>query len=108
MRAPGASAFGVFHSTDLMFRYHFGALSGSAANFATSSRGQRIRIAVETSIVLSGRCGSEDMGAYPDAYPRRPGLMHRGGARHDRARMTDDFAGEPVRRGGGGDRRFAG
>src|SRR5262245_59155438 len=36
-RDPTASGGGVFHSTDLMFTYHLGALSGSRANAATSA-----------------------------------------------------------------------
>jgi hypothetical protein len=53
-RDPRASGGGVFHSTDLMFTYHFGALSGSRANAATSAGGQAMMISVTTSTGMFG------------------------------------------------------
>ena len=49
MRDPTVAGAGVFHSTDLMFSYHFGALPGSAANPATSAIGRSTTISVSTS-----------------------------------------------------------
>src|SRR5437899_5875440 len=48
-RDPTLRGRGVFHSTDLMFSYQSGALSGSATYPATSSRGRSILISVLTS-----------------------------------------------------------
>lgn len=52
-REPTANGRGERHSTDSMFSYQAGALSGSQANAATSSGGLVISIAVSTSIASS-------------------------------------------------------
>ena len=58
---PTASGREVFHPTDLIFTYHFGALSGSAANSATTGRGRLMTISVETSTPISvSSTGSSD------------------------------------------------
>src|SRR5262249_44506564 len=49
MREPTRSGRGVCHSTEWMFAYHSGALSGSAAYAPTSRSGRRITTLVETS-----------------------------------------------------------
>src|SRR5689334_24331411 len=41
---PTARDGGVFHSTDSMFTYHFGASSGSRANAATTDGGRAMTI----------------------------------------------------------------
>src|SRR5262249_34490679 len=48
-REPTARGGGVAHSTDSMFSYQAVALSGSAANAATTARGRSISISVRTS-----------------------------------------------------------
>ena len=52
-REPTRARRGVFHSTDLMFSYHSGALSGSAAYRATSSTGRLMTTVFTTSTVTA-------------------------------------------------------
>src|SRR5262249_8204926 len=54
-REPSASGGGVCHSTDSMFTYHVGALSGSRAYAATAATGRSMTISVTTSTGMSFR-----------------------------------------------------
>jgi hypothetical protein len=53
IREPTYTGRGVFHSTDLMFRYHRGALSGSAAYRETSSTARLMTTVFNTSTVMA-------------------------------------------------------
>src|SRR5690242_1546841 len=56
MREPTRSGGGVFHSALRILTYHTGALSGSAANAATTCRGRAmsILVSISTTITLDG------------------------------------------------------